>query len=138
MKKRKNEKKGRGHSHAPRGGHGPSREHVLGALRAKAPRAMHASEVTQALAMPARRKNEVLEVLEELVARGQIREMPGQRFRVETDHGRASAARQRTARETGSNEVVGRLSRNPRGFGFVAADDGKGDVFIAPPNLGGA
>src|SRR5258706_1232190 len=125
MKKRKNDKKGRGHQGgAPRGGHGPSREHVLGALRDRAPRTMHASEVTQALAMPARRKNEVLEVLEELRARGQVREMPGQRYRIESDHGRASAARQRTARDAGSNELVGRLSRNPRGFGFVAADDG--------------
>ncbi len=63
-------------------------------------------------------------VLEELVTQGAVRRHGGHRY---------SARKERRAREG----WVGKLSVNPRGFGFVNAL-GSDDVFIAPDALGPA
>ncbi len=116
--------------------HEIGRESVLGALKERAPRAMHLMEVVAALSLDKSRRDEVRDVLEELKGLGMAREMPGNRFRLSERRPRG-AAPQPPERPKG-DELVGWLSRHPRGFGFVAAEDGGPDVFVPGSGLGAA
>ncbi|MGF1469506.1 MAG: hypothetical protein ACFCGT_25575, partial [Sandaracinaceae bacterium] len=58
------------------------REEVLAVLSSRAPRAMHLMEVVQRLGVDKARRDDVLDVLEELSGRGLGTQMPGQRFRL--------------------------------------------------------
>ena len=116
-----------------------TRETVLALLRDKAPRALHVGELQAKLGAEARERDDIYEVLGPLIEEHIVQEMPGGRFRYDK---RAvlttSAAVQKKSQKTVANEVLGRFGMNPRGFGFVTAEDGGPDVFIAPPNTGGA
>ena len=111
------------------------RDDVLSALKTRAPRAMHLMEVVGALKIAKRRADAVRDVLEELRDLGMAQEMPGNRFRLANEPAprRASGARRGPEpRAETSTEATGWLSIHPRGFGFVATDDGEDDVFIPP------
>ena len=110
---------------------------VLAAVKDKAPRGVHVAEVCATINVPKQDRDRVLDVLEELAALGLVKQMPGNRFRIAKPRGRG------TSRELGPSrrpidEVAGRLTMHPSGFGFLAADDGGPDVFIPPPAVGGA
>lgn len=117
----------------------PSRETVLAVLRDKAPRALHVGEIAAKLGTRSDERDEVVATLEALMVEGFAQEMPGGRYRYDK---RALEKGGRVAQERGrqatGNEILGKLTMNARGFGFVSTEDDGGDVFIAPPNLGGA
>lgn len=117
----------------------PTRETVLAVLRDKAPRALHSSEIGAKLGAAKQDRERVVEVLDALVLEGFVQEMPGGRYRYDKRAvergGRVAAA---VGRAKTGNEVLGYLTMNPRAFGFVKPDEGGDDIFIAPPNLGGA
>lgn len=115
------------------------REAVLSALRERAPRAVHLMEVVSALNLPKSRRDDVRDVLEQLKGLGMAREMPGNRFRLNKRVPAAAPAPPVvSATRPRGDELVGWLSRHPRGFGFVSAEDGGPDVFIPAPLLGHA
>ncbi len=114
------------------------RESVLSALEERAPRAMHLMEVVSALSLPKSRKDDVRDVLEELKGLGMAREMPGNRFRLSKRPPRGGPAPEPASAPKKGEELTGWLSRHPRGFGFVAAEDGGPDVFVPGTALGGA
>ncbi|MCA9530555.1 MAG: hypothetical protein KC543_10500, partial [Myxococcales bacterium] len=55
---------------------------VLSALRERAPRSLHLAELASRLGVPKKRRDEVLDVLDQLVEDGAAIEMPGLRFRA--------------------------------------------------------
>lgn len=115
------------------------RESVLRALQERAPRAMHLMEVVAALSLPKSRRDDVRDVLEELKGLGMAREMPGNRFRVSTRPPRSGPAPEPApSRRPQGDELHGWLTRHPRGFGFVAAEDGGPDVYVPSTALGAA
>ncbi|MBX3251347.1 MAG: VacB/RNase II family 3'-5' exoribonuclease [Myxococcales bacterium] len=107
------------------------RESLLGALRDAAPRSLHVAELCQRLDIQKSRRDEVLDLLEELVVLGLIGEMPGLRYRarrIAPGHGERAKG----------GLLTGVLQMTGRGFGFVAAEDGGPDVFIPPDSVGPA
>jgi ribonuclease R len=100
---------------------------------------MHLMEVVGALELPKTRKSDVLDVLEQLKELGMAREMPGHRFRL---NDRPPPPKKKMGVErapTPDGDLVsGWLTRHPRGFGFVAAEDGGPDVFVPGLALGPA
>ncbi len=130
--------------------HDIGREAVLTALADRAPRAMHLMEVVSALDLPKSRRDEVRDVLDELKGLGMARERPGNRFRLEKRPPKPSQPREAQPREgrrdtrprdarprdtRPGDDLTGWLSIHPRGFGFVAAEDGGPDVFIPGSSL---
>ncbi len=115
------------------------RESVMDALRDRAPRAMHLMEITGQIGLPKSRKEAVAHVLDQLIELGMVREMPGRRFRL-MGTGRkqpgGTFAAQRPV-PTGQR-LEGYVTVHPRGFAFVAAEDGGPDVFLPPHALGAA
>jgi ribonuclease R len=121
----------------------PERETVMQVLREQAPRALHLGEICKRVGVKKRRREEVLDLLDELVDLGMAREMPGRRFRTSEraephrpafGRGPASAGLPRST----TNVVHGRLTQHPRGFAFVATEEGGPDVFIPPDAVNGA
>ena len=110
---------------------------VLAAVKDKAPRGVHVAEVCAAINVPKQDRDRVLDVLEELASLGLVKQMPGNRFRIAKPRGRG-AARELPPSRRRVDEVMGRLTMHPSGFGFLAADDGGPDVFIPPPAVGAA
>ncbi len=121
---------------------------VLAALRAAGGRSLHLMEVVQGLGAPKSAKADVRAALEHLVELGFAKELPGNRFKADRPKPRAAPAPpavtstrkkrpiDRTVPESG--RLAGWLTMTTRGFGFVTADDGGADVFVAPTLLGGA
>lgn len=105
------------------------------ALRTRAPRAMHVAEVCGQLDIPKSERDEVLDCLDGLVGLGLVTEMPGLRFRAN-----APKKRPPPPTKTGpeGTRLEGHLTVNPRAFGFVAGEDGAGDIFIPPGAMGAA
>jgi ribonuclease R len=120
------------------------REAVMRILRDGAPRALHAHEVSGRLRVPKRERDRVKDLLDELVHLGLARELPGGRYRAadaptrrrDSGFGRGPAAV--GLPRGGAQPVRGRITTHPRGFAFVAAEDGGADVFIPPDSLGPA
>ncbi|MBK8172142.1 MAG: ribonuclease R [Sandaracinaceae bacterium] len=131
-----------------------SRVQVVEALATRAPRAMHIGEICTILKLPSQARASVQEILEELRDEGYVREMPGLRFRLEKGTKVVKAKKAPTPKPVETRDapayederpapklssktggVIGRLTMNARGFGFVAAEDGGPDVFIPPPSL---
>lgn len=86
-------------------------------------RPLHAAEVTEALGLPLSEKRQVTEALEILAERGLLAHLPGGRFRRKREEGA---------------RVEGRFAQHPRGFGFVTAADGGGDVYVPGNSIAGA
>jgi ribonuclease R len=119
------------------------REVVMQALRQHAPRAVHVAEVCRDIGVPKRARDEVRDVLSELVDLGMAKELPGGKFRPadtteqrKPGFGRGPAAP--SLPRAAPDGVHGRLTMHPRGFGFVATEDSGPDVFIPPDSVGGA
>lgn len=115
------------------------REAVLKALQERAPRAIHLMEVVNALHLPKSSRDDVRDVLEQLKDLGMAREMPGNRFRLDKRPPRPGPAPMPapSQRATG-DELQGWLWRHPRGYAFVAAEDGGPDIFIPAALVGPA
>ncbi len=96
---------------------------LLQVFAAHPTRALHIMEVLAALDEGPAARRGVTEALDRMVERGLVHAMPGGRYRLPRDQGA---------------QVEGRFIQNPRGFGFVEANDGQGDVFIAPNGVLGA
>jgi ribonuclease R len=99
----------------------PAREQIVRRLE-QAGRPLSVRDIAAAFQLPA--GPEITELLDDLVSRGQARRLGGHRY---------AAVKGRSAVES----WVGKLSMNPRGFGFVAAL-GKDDVYVAPDAIGAA
>ena len=142
---------------------------VMKALRARAPRAVHVGELLGELATTKKDRKQLREPLRahlaKLAEKGEVQEMPGDRYRLPKKKPRAEppapppAPRPRRTRRRPSRDpafapqhasspwhrppprgatIEGYLSMTPRGFGFVAAEDGGPDVFIPPHAVGPA
>lgn len=96
---------------------------LLQVFSAHPSRALHIMEVLAALDEGPTSRHRVTDALDRLVERGLMHSLPGGRYRLPRDQGA---------------RVEGRFIQNPRGFGFVEANDGEGDVFIAPNGVLGA
>ncbi|MFO0685323.1 MAG: VacB/RNase II family 3'-5' exoribonuclease [Sandaracinus sp.] len=121
---------------------------VLAALRAAGSRSLHLMEVVQGLGAPKSAKAEVRAALEHLVELGFAKELPGNRFKADKPKPKAAppppavtSTRKKRPIDRSvpeSGRLAGWLTMTTRGFGFVTADDGGADVFVAPSLLGGA
>ncbi len=119
------------------------------ALLRKRGRPLHVVEICTRLGHDKRMKAQMTDVLDRLVEDGLATEMPGNRYRTKKEK-KPKKPKQRTASRARSSfvppppvkrsgePVKGRLSMTARGFGFVTAEDGSGDVFIPPPAVGAA
>ncbi|MBC7173165.1 MAG: RNB domain-containing ribonuclease, partial [Polyangiaceae bacterium] len=91
------------------------------------------------IGLPKSRKEAVAHVLDQLIELGLVNEMPGMRFRLSGmgRQQRGGTFESQRVVQTGQR-VEGYISVHPRGFGFVAAEDGGPDVFVPPHALGAA
>ncbi len=96
------------------------KEKVLGFLKEAAKMPLNFEELSVILGVPAEDKNELFEILEELVSKGEI---------VKTKRGRYSAPK-------GVGCVTGRFIQNERGFGFVEIEGETEDIFIPTDSRG--
>jgi ribonuclease R len=104
----------------------PTKDDLLAVFASSGDRALHAREVFAKLDLPESSYLGVLRILDDMVYDAVLAPRPGQRFMLAKE----------TARGRGQL-LTGVLSVNARGFGFVAASDGEGDVFVPGENLGG-
>lgn len=121
---------------------------VLAALRAAGGRSLHLMEVVQGLGAPKSAKADVRAALERLIELGFAKELPGNRFKQSQPKPKAappppavtSTPKRKPIDRTvpASGRVNGWLTMTTKGFGFVTAEDGGADVFVAPQLLGGA
>ncbi|MDH5492053.1 MAG: VacB/RNase II family 3'-5' exoribonuclease, partial [Myxococcales bacterium] len=107
------------------------------ALRERAPRALHVTEICVRLGVPKHDRDAVLDVLDGLAALGLVKQMPGTRFRISKRRNAPPMADPGRQARPGS-VVWGRITVTPRGFGFILAEDGGKDVFIAAEDMHGA
>jgi ribonuclease R len=101
----------------------PDDGRLIQVFEAHPTRALHIMEVLAALEEGPDARRSIADALDRMVERGLVHAMPGGRYRLPRDQG---------------GRVEGRFIQNPRGFGFVEANDGAGDVFIAPNGVLGA
>jgi ribonuclease R len=115
---------------------------VLAVLRDHKGRALHVMEVSARLGTPPERRDEVRNKLEILEEEGLVQQLPGLRFRAlkarETRALKRDAPSPDRTRKLAPSAKLGTLRIHARGHGFVACEDGSGDVFVAPPDLSGA
>jgi len=96
---------------------------ILRALQEHSQRSLHATEIAEALGLPIAQRRKLSEALERLVLRGALNALPGSRYRLPRERGPS---------------IEGLYTQHPRGFGFVSAGDGAGDVYIAATAMLGA
>lgn len=89
---------------------------LVQALQRHGQRALHVTEIAEALGLSIAQRRKLSEALERLVLRGTLSALPGSRYRLPRDRGPG---------------IEGMYTQHPRGFGFVSAGDGGGDVYIA-------
>src|SRR4051794_2230351 len=103
----------------------PDDAEILAVFDAASRRPLHVSEVSERLGLPNSARKSLSESLDAMASRGLLQPQEGSRYRVPKKGG-------------GSAEVQGRFSQNPRGFGFVNADDGGPDAYIPATAIAGA
>ncbi len=123
-------------------------QQVLAALKAGGAKSLHLMEIVQILDAPKDAKDEVRGVLGRLKELGFVKELPGGRYRlvpgakrnvVMNDTKKATRERKPApVPQLAGESVTGWLSTTPRGFAFVAAEDGGPDVFVSGRSLGTA
>jgi ribonuclease R len=140
-----------------------SDEQVLTLLREQR-RSMHVGELCARLGVPRNEHRQLAQRLSTLADAHLVTELPGGKFKArkatrpappsaELPHrngadnnersqdaqDQASHPGSRFARSRGKQDLrTGRLTINPRGFGFVVTDEKGPDVFVPPPALGNA
>ncbi|MCB9529827.1 MAG: ribonuclease R [Myxococcales bacterium] len=87
-----------------------------------APATLHLRDLMQRLGLDRADRAEVRDALRALVERGALARYHGRRY----------------GRPIEAELAVGTLTLNPRGFGFVAREDGGEDLYVDGRNLGGA
>ncbi len=124
----------------------PSHDELLALLRDRAPRSVALGELLDVFGLSRDALEALLARLDELAEERRIRRLPGRRFRwlrSSLPHRpgdgfvRGASAVAASPAAT-SGKVRGRFTQHPRGFGFVAAEDGGPDVFVPEPYVGGA
>jgi ribonuclease R len=128
--------------------HHARQNQVLVALKSGGNRSLHLMEIVAALGAPKTAKAEVRAALEHLVELGFAKELPGNRFKADTPKPKAAppppavtGLKKKVSIDRSvpaSGRLTGWLTMTTRGFGFVTADDGGADVFVAPTLLAGA
>ncbi len=124
----------------------PSYDELLERLRERAPHSIALGELIDVFQLDTSASDALLARLDELAEQRRIRRLPGRRFqwlRSSLPHrpgdgfvrGANAVA---TAPASAPGKVRGRFTQHPRGFGFVAAEDGGPDVFVPEPYVGGA
>lgn len=85
---------------------------------------LHVTDVIERLGLPMYQRRAVEEALDALAARGLLSALSGSRYRL--------------PKKRQAPEVIGYYTHNPRGFGFVAPEDGSGDIFVPNTSIAGA
>jgi ribonuclease R len=101
----------------------PDDAEILAVFDAATRRPLHVSEVAERLGLPLTVRRPLNETLDAMASRGLLTPLPGSRFRLP---------------KAGVAELQGRFTQNPRGFGFVNADDAGPDVYIPATGIAGA
>src|SRR4029079_18416720 len=84
---------------------------------------LHVSDVCDRLGLPLHARRPLNEALDAMASRGLLAVLSGSRYRLPRD---------------GMTELQGHFSQNPRGFGFVATEDGGPDVYVPGTSIRGA
>jgi ribonuclease R len=90
----------------------------------EARRTLHSTDVLARLGLPMFQRRSVEEALDAMSARGLLQSLSGSRYRL--------------PKKRQVPELIGYYTHNPRGFGFVAPDDGSDDVFVPATSIAGA
>ena len=107
----------------------PRRASVIDVLASET-RALHQDEIASRISVAPRHLPALARVIDDLVLDGTLTPLPGHRFKL------AKEVRERS--QSGADVMEGFFSANARGFGFVAALSGDGDVYIPHHAMGGA
>ena len=99
----------------------PRESEILARLREKGLRILSFRELARKLGVPERNEDELREVLDSLERKGEIVRVRGEKY---------------SAIEF-TNQVAGRITVRPEGFGFVLVDDGP-DLFVPRSGMHGA
>jgi ribonuclease R len=86
--------------------------------------ALHVTEVLERLGLPQFKRRALEEALDAMTSRGMLTVSSGDRYRL--------------PRKRVVPELAGYYTHNPRGFGFVAPEDGSDDVFVPGTSIAGA
>ncbi|MBL8680802.1 MAG: VacB/RNase II family 3'-5' exoribonuclease [Myxococcales bacterium] len=90
----------------------------------EARRTMHSTDVLEHLGLPMFQRRAVEEALDAMSARGLLQALSGARYRL--------------PKKRQVPELLGYYTHNPRGFGFVAPEDGSDDIFVPATSIAGA
>jgi ribonuclease R len=85
---------------------------------------LHVTDVIERLGLPMYQRRAVEEALDAMTARGLLSALTGSRYRL--------------PKKRQVPEVIGYYTHNPRGFGFVAPEDGSDDIFVPNTSIAGA
>jgi ribonuclease R len=85
---------------------------------------LHVTDVIERLGLPMFQRRAIEEALDAMTARGLLSALTGSRYRL--------------PKKRQVPEVIGFFTHNPRGFGFVAPEDGSDDIFVPNTSIAGA
>lgn len=85
---------------------------------------LHSTDVLERLGLPMVHRRAIEEALDAMAARGLLSALSGSRYRL--------------PKRRQVPEVLGYYTHNPRGFGFVAPEDGREDIYIPATGVAGA
>ncbi|MEI8256692.1 MAG: VacB/RNase II family 3'-5' exoribonuclease, partial [Deltaproteobacteria bacterium] len=101
----------------------PDDAEILAVFEDTARRPLHVTDIAERLGLPITDRHSLGQVLDAMSQRGLLSPLTGSRYRLP---------------KTGVDELLGRFTQNPRGFGFVNADDAGPDVYIPGTGIAGA
>ena len=101
----------------------PDDAEILSVFESTSRRPLHVTDVIDRLGLQLTVRSSLSQALDAMASRGLLSPMPGSRYRLP---------------RTSNLHIEGRFTQNPRGFGFVAADDGGADVYIPATSVFGA